>query len=134
MPADKPDNDLQQVTTLLLQYFDGLHRADVALLNTIFADEARLSAPGVRRSKSQWLELVANRPVPAQLGHAFAYQILSVDLSGEQAMAKVFCPLLGKRYLDYLGLLKEQGRWRIVAKQYADIPVINTDDPVTGHN
>ncbi|PKM19911.1 MAG: nuclear transport factor 2 family protein [Gammaproteobacteria bacterium HGW-Gammaproteobacteria-15] len=125
--AAEQDSDLPAITALLGQYFDGLHRADTALLDRIFDDEARLYAPGVRRSKSQWLELVANRPVPAQLGHAFAYQILSVDLSGEQAMAKVFCPLLGRQYLDYLSLLKEQGRWRIVAKQYADNPFINTN-------
>jgi len=127
MMAAEQDSDLPAITALLGQYFDGLHRADTALLDRIFDDEARLYAPGVRRSKSQWLELVANRPVPAQLGHAFAYQILSVDLSGEQAMAKVFCPLLGRQYLDYLSLLKEQGRWRIVAKQYADNPFINTN-------
>ncbi|MDR6984188.1 hypothetical protein J2X32_002830 [Rheinheimera pacifica] len=127
MMAAEQDSDLPAITALLGQYFDGLHRADTALLDRIFDDEARLYAPGVRRNKSQWLELVANRPVPAQLGHAFAYQILSVDLSGEQAMAKVFCPLLGRQYLDYLSLLKEQGCWRIVAKQYADNPFINTN-------
>ena len=121
------DADLVAITALLRHYFDGLHRADTALLSRIFDDAAHLYAPGVRRSKQQWLELVANRPVPAALGHAFAYQILSVELSGEQALAKVACPLLGRHYIDYLSLLKEQGQWRIVAKLYADNPFINND-------
>ena len=121
------DAELTAITALLGHYFDGLHRADTALLNQIFDDDVRLYAPGVRRSKQQWLELVANRPVPAALGHAFAYQILSVELSGEQALAKVACPLLGRHYIDYLSLLKEQGQWRIVAKLYADNPFINND-------
>ena len=121
------DAELTAITALLGHYFDGLHRADTELLSRIFDDDARLYAPGVRRSKQQWLELVANRPVPAALGHAFAYQILSVELSGEQALAKVACPLLGRHYIDYLSLLKEQGQWRIVAKLYADNPFINND-------
>ena len=121
------DAELTASTALLGHYFDGLHRADTALLSNIFDDAVRLYAPGVRRSKQQWLELVANRPVPAALGHAFAYQILSVELSGEQALAKVSCPLLGRHYIDYLSLLKEQGQWRIVAKLYADNPFIITD-------
>ncbi|MFO7704818.1 MAG: nuclear transport factor 2 family protein [Halopseudomonas sp.] len=127
MAAAERDADLPAIAALLGHYFDGLHRADTALLGGIFDDAAHLYAPGVRRSKQQWLELVANRPVPAALGHAFAYQILSVELTGEQALAKVSCPLLGRHYIDYLSLLKEQGQWRIVAKLYADNPFINTD-------
>ncbi|MBU1311736.1 MAG: nuclear transport factor 2 family protein [Gammaproteobacteria bacterium] len=119
--------ELAAISTLLGHYFDGLHRADTALLSSIFDDAAQLYAPGVRRSKQQWLDLVANRPVPAALGHAFAYQILSIEQTGEQALAKVACPLLGRHFIDYLSLLKEQGQWRIVAKLYADNPFINTD-------
>ncbi|MBT1065501.1 nuclear transport factor 2 family protein [Bowmanella sp. Y26] len=115
-------SELQVVEALLMQYFEGLHNADIKLLERIFDADARLYAPGVRRSKAQWLELVASRPVPCELGHPFDYQILAIELCGEQAMAKVSCPLLGRHFIDYLGLLKEQGTWRIVAKQYADNP------------
>ncbi|GAA0350766.1 nuclear transport factor 2 family protein [Bowmanella denitrificans] len=115
-------SDLQAIEALLMQYFDGLHRADIALLDSIFDPDARLYAPGIRRSKQQWLDLVANRPVPEKLGHSFDYQVLAIERCGEQAMAKVSCPLLGARFIDYLGLLKEGGNWRIVAKQYADNP------------
>lgn len=120
MPSDI--SDLQQVEGLLQRYFDGLHHADTRLLDSIFDDDARLYAPGIRRSKAEWLALVASRPVPQALGHTFAYQVLAIELCGEQALAKVSCPLLGRHFVDYLGLLKEQGRWRIVVKQYADNP------------
>lgn len=124
MNDDAICQDLQAVKTILMRYFDGLHRADTRMLDIIFDDNARLCAPGVRRSKKQWLERVANRPVPEALGHPFAYQILSMELCGEQAMAKVSCPLLGRQFIDYLGLLKEDGGWRIVSKLYADNPFI----------
>ncbi|GAB3038166.1 nuclear transport factor 2 family protein [Bowmanella dokdonensis] len=122
--SDPHVSQLQAVEALLMKYFDGLHRADTQLLDSIFDQDARLCAPGIRRSKRQWLELVANRQVPEALGDAFAYRILAVELCGEQAMAKVSCPLLGEQFIDYLGLLKENGNWRIVAKQYADNPFI----------
>ncbi|ALS98239.1 nuclear transport factor 2 family protein [Lacimicrobium alkaliphilum] len=122
MSQNAGTHDLQAVQAILMQYFDGLHRADTQKLSSIFDPHARLYAPGVRRSKKQWLELVANRPVPEALGHPFAYQVLSIELCGEQAMAKVSCPLLGRQFIDYLGLLKEDGDWRIVSKLYADNP------------
>lgn len=122
MNMDAKTAGLRSITDILMKYFDGLHRADTELLNSIFDDESRLYAPGIRRSKKEWLDLVANRPVPQQLGHAFAYKILSIELYGDQAMAKVVCPLLGKQFIDYLGFLRENGKWRIVAKQYADNP------------
>lgn len=119
---DAKTASFRSITDILMKYFDGLHRADTELLNSIFDDESRLYAPGIRRSKEEWLDLVANRSVPQQLGHAFAYEVLSIEVCGDQAMAKVTCPLLGKDFIDYLGLLWEDGKWRIVTKQYADNP------------
>src|SRR5690606_27696076 len=98
----------------------GLHHADVARLDRIFDHRAQLQAPGIRRSKQEWLALVASREVPAERGDAFAYRLLAVDLAGEQAMVRVHCPLLGQDYVDFLSLLKEQNCWRIVNKMYAD--------------
>jgi hypothetical protein len=36
-------------------------------------------------------------------------------------MVKVKCPLFDFNYVDFLGLLKEQGQWLIVNKMYSDI-------------
>lgn len=128
MNVDVKTGSLGDIRDILMKYFDGLHRADTELLNSIFDDESHLYAPGIRRSKKEWLDLVANRPVPQQLGHAFAYEVLSIEVCGDQAMAKVTCPLLGQNFIDYLGLLLEDGKWRIVAKQYADNPHVSTNN------
>lgn len=112
--------DFDRVTQLIEQYFIGLHTGDVALLNSLFHDDAVLKAPGLRRSKSEWLNAVANRDIPQQLDHPFDYRILALDIVGSQAMVKVLCPLLGHRYVDFLGLLKEDGQWLLVNKMYAD--------------
>ncbi len=105
---------------LLEQYFEGLHHGNVEKLTAIFHPRCQLQAPGIRRSRDEWLTLVAMRESPAKRGDPFNYRILSIDIQGEQAMAQVDCPLLGSRFTDYLGLLYESGEWKIVNKMYAD--------------
>ena len=43
MMATEQNSDLQAITALLWQYFDGLHRADTTLLNRIFDDELNIN-------------------------------------------------------------------------------------------
>ncbi|WP_277749872.1 nuclear transport factor 2 family protein [Pseudoalteromonas sp. R3] len=76
----------------------------------------------MRRTRDEWLQLVSDRTSPAENGDEFAYQILAIDWLGQQAMVKVLCPLFEHNYVDFLGLLKEQGQWRIVNKMYANLP------------
>jgi len=118
--TNAPSDDFESVTAIIQAYFNGLHNGDVPKLKSIFHQDAWLKAPGVRRSLEQWLESVANRPVPAQEGKSFNYKILSIDIVHDQAMVKVECPLFEFDYIDFLGLLKEQGQWLIVNKMYAD--------------
>ena len=114
------ETDLKAVQKITRDYFDGLHRGDVALLQTIFEKQAHLQAPGVRLSRDEWLAAVADRPTPEGLGHSFDFQLLAVDIVGKQALVKADSPLLGKHYIDYLSLLKENDEWRIVNKMYAE--------------
>ena len=115
-----PSSDLAQIEMVMMDYFVGLHHADVARLDRIFDSRAQLQAPGIRRSKQEWLAMVASRAVPSERGDVFAYRLLAIDLAGDQAVARVRCPLLGRDYIDFLSLLKERGHWRIVNKMYAD--------------
>lgn len=117
-------NTERSIKALIQGYFDGLHHADVDKLNRIFAPDCVLKAPGIRRTKTEWLQLVKSRPVPAEQNAAYDYQILNIEILGDQAMVKVDVPLLGSHFVDYLGLLRENGEWLIVNKMYADKPGI----------
>lgn len=108
------------VTEIIEQYFRGLYQGDSQLLRGLFSDDCLLKAPGKRRTLMQWLTDVKQRPCPQELGHDYKFEILSIEIIGQQAMVKVYCPLLGHEYIDYLGLLFEQGRWEIVNKMYAE--------------
>ena len=101
------------------RYFDGLHHGDVALLRPLFHPDCILKMPGGRRSRAQWLDDVASRPIPYETGHPWNYRILSLELEGDQAMVKAKCPLPHGNFTDYLGLLNENGVWKIVNKMYA---------------
>lgn len=114
-------SDFASITALIDKYFLGLHHGDVSVLKSIFHPDTWLKAPGSRRSLTQWLNDVKNRDTPLQLANPFRFKILAIDIVQDQAMVKVDCPLFNFRYVDFLGLLKEQGQWRIVTKMYTDI-------------
>lgn len=121
MCKQQDQRDFQRVTDIVQRYFTGLHRGDSQLLTSLFHPDAYLKAPQLRRGLAEWLSLVEQRAKPIDNGDSFDYQILSIDIIGQQAMVKVLCPLLGRTYIDFLGLLYEDQQWRIVNKMYADI-------------
>ncbi|OMH38026.1 nuclear transport factor 2 family protein [Motiliproteus sp. MSK22-1] len=114
-------NEFESVIAVVRDYFDGLHHGEESKLRAIFHPDAYLKAPGLCRSLEQWLEAVANRPVPEQQGRPYDFKLLSIEIIKDQAMVKLECPLFDHFYLDFLGLLKENGRWLIVNKMYTDL-------------
>lgn len=114
-------SDFESIAAIIQAYFHGLHYGDVTKLKSIFHQDTWLKAPGVRRSLEQWLEAVADRPIPVQQSKPFNFKILSIDVVQDQAMVKIQCPLFDFNYIDFLGLLKEQGQWLIVNKMYTDV-------------
>lgn len=113
--------DINEITTIIHDYFDGLHYGDVDKLEPIFHPDVWLKAPAVRRSLVSWLSDVKSREAPAELNKPFDYKILALDVVQDQAMVKIYCPLFDFHYIDFLGLLKEDGKWQIVTKMYTDI-------------
>lgn len=113
--------DIDVIESLIEQYFQGLHNGDTDLLKSIFHHDVFLKAPGNRRSMDQWLSDVTTREAPIKQGRLFDFKVLAIDIVKDQAMVKVQCPLFDFNYVDFLGLLKEQGRWLIVSKMYIDI-------------
>lgn len=114
-------HEFEAVMALVRDYFDGLHHGHVVKLREIFHRDAFLKAPGLRRSLEQWLELVTSRPAPSQQGRPYGFKLVSIEIIKNQAMVKLECPLFEHHYVDYLGLLKENGRWLIVNKMYTDL-------------
>lgn len=110
--------DYESIIALLNEYFDALYDGSAERLRAIFHDDAWLKGNGYRKTRDEWLEAVASRPVPRDEGMAFSFNILSLEILGDQAMAKVDVPLLAAHFIDFLGLLRENGEWKIVNKMF----------------
>ena len=114
--------DYKTVLAILQDYFDAMYTGDVEALRRIFHEDAWLKGAGYRRSRDEWLEAVAKRAVPKEEGRPYAFEILSVDIVGDHAMAKLNTPL-ASHFVDYLGLLKEEGSWKIVTKTFTILDI-----------
>ena len=123
MNAQQPtyNEDYQAIQTMMQNYFDGLYEGDVAKLRDVFHADAWLKGNNYRKSVEDWLDAVANRPIPKNEGMAYGFNIMSLEVIGNQAMAKVDIPLLAAHFIDFLGLLKEDGEWKIVNKMFTTI-------------
>ena len=53
-------------------------------------------------------------------GSPYKFNILSIDMTGDVAVAKVEDDCLGTSFTDYLTLIKHDGRWQIVMKAFFD--------------
>lgn len=115
-------NDREELLALLQRYFDGLYRGDVALLADVFHPQARLcgevKGQVLLRDMAPYLQAVAARASPQSLGEAQRMTVLALRIDGSVALATARCEMLGFNYLDQLSLLKDNGRWAIVAKLY----------------
>lgn len=120
-PVASYQHDYEAIIGVLNDYFDGLYAGDVNKLRAIFGEDAVLKGNGYRKTRDEWLEAVANRPIPRDEGMAFNFNIQSLEIVGDQAMARVDAPLPAAHFIDFLGLLKEDGRWRIVNKMFTTI-------------
>lgn len=117
-PVASYQEDYDAIMGLLNAYFQGLYNGNVDLLRSIFHVDAWLKANDYRKTRDEWLEAVADRPVPSVEGMEYNFNIQSLEIVGDQAMAKVDVPLLAAHFIDFLGLLKEDGEWKIVNKMF----------------
>lgn len=120
-PVPSYQSNHEAIVGLLNDYFDGLFEGDVEKLRSIFHADAWLKGNNYRKTLNEWLEAVANRPIPGDEGMEYNFNIQSLEIIGDQAMAKVDAPLLAAHFIDFLGLLKENGQWKIVNKMFTII-------------
>lgn len=130
-----------EIRTLLARYFDVLQTQDMVEFDDVFMPGAVLyssqSSELTVRSISEYRRIVETRPAPASMGAERRDEVLFIDaLSSEMALAKVRLWLNGAVMVDYLNLLRVDGRWRVAAKLYhrsesvTDVVARERDRPV----
>ncbi|MEZ2132622.1 MULTISPECIES: nuclear transport factor 2 family protein [unclassified Sinorhizobium] len=111
----------QAVEAVVHLYIEGMAFANETALRKAF--HPRASIIGHYDGAVEWLSrdefiaaIVAEGAAPP--GTQPFMDIMSIDVTGDAASVKVADEFAGKRYSDYLSLLKNEGRWTIVNKVY----------------
>ncbi|MEM9388606.1 MAG: nuclear transport factor 2 family protein [Pseudomonadota bacterium] len=108
---------------MLVTYFQGLYYSDTTRLATVFHPQALYATadehPTLVRHMDEYLSVVAARESPAARGDPRHDAIDAIELAGPNtAMARVRCVIGSRRFVDFLTLVRERGRWRIMAKVF----------------
>jgi hypothetical protein len=124
MNMDRTDLELIQQT--VQYYFDGLYHSDIEKLNKAFHPNAQVigyfQGTLMFNSLEQFLEFVKATPAPSKSGEKYDMRIVSIDMTGNEAVAKVEDLYLGFRFTDYLSLLNIEGTWVIINKTFYHEP------------
>ena len=111
------------VAVVLQNYFDALHHADAEQMDEVFhasgiyvtADET----PPLIRDKQTYLDVLRHRESPHSRGEKRKDHIDSVEFAGHNtARARVRCSIGSKDFVDYLTLIRDGGRWQVIAKVF----------------
>ncbi|MEK9720484.1 MAG: nuclear transport factor 2 family protein [Quisquiliibacterium sp.] len=118
------NDDTKAIEQTIQTYFDGLYEGDADKLASVFHPSSNLTWDhdgkiGVLASDA-WFEVVRKRQSAKAQGLARDDAILLLDQSGPTtALVKVKCQMPPRYFIDYLNLIKQDGRWLIVQKIYA---------------
>jgi len=110
-----------EIESVIRDYLDGMVFADAARLRRAFHPGACIV--GNFDDSLEWLSLESFISSCEQAGSApanepYYWEILSADVTGDVAVIKVADDYMGKRFTDYLSLLRYEGRWQIVNKTF----------------
>lgn len=124
MNMDKTDLELIQQT--VQYYIDGLYHSDVEKIKKAFHPNSQIigyfQGTLLFHSLEQFFEFVKATPAPSKSGEKYDMRIVSIDMTGNEAVAKVEDLYLGFRFTDYLSLLNIEGTWVIINKTFYHEP------------
>ena len=123
--GERVDGVHQQILRRLTTYLDALYGGDVGALRSTFHPLALLFGEVrgeiVQKSLDAYLQGVASRESPASRNEPNGMSILSVEVIGETASAKVHVKMGDFNYYNFLSMLKMGNDWVIVNKLFTHV-------------
>ena len=121
-----------EVTDVLQRYFDGLYACDVEQLRDVFHPGAIYATadeePLLVRSVQEYMAVVSRREASATRGEERRDFIDDIEFAGANtARARVRCSIGARDFVDFLTLIRTDGRGRIMAKIFQIIDTERTD-------
>jgi len=121
-------SEFAQIMETVTLYYDGHYYGDLEKLKKAF--HANCYIVGHFENdleyllRDAYLDYIREQKPPAELGHAYQVNVVSIEITGTAAVVKVADEYLGYRYTDYLSMIKIDDQWVIVCKAY------NTDGKI----
>lgn len=112
-----------EVQTLLSDYFELLYHCDLRLFDTVFHPDALYASadetPFLQRDMPTYREVIATRQSPASSREPRQDVIDAIEFAGDNtAFARVRCAIGPRQFVDFLTLVRVNGRWQIIAKVF----------------
>jgi len=116
-------SDEKQIRDTIQTYFDSMYESSSDKVFAAFHPNARITGyleDGLHEmSVGDFAGFVeSQQPSPKEKGERIRLDILSIELAGSTAVARVRDDYLGMTFLDSLSLLKTDNRWSIYNKLF----------------
>lgn len=113
--------DFSGVVSVVHQYLDGLYQCDVETFKQVFHPQAIYATadetPLLYRQMDEYFSIIATRQSPASRGEGRNEAIDDLQFAGENtAFARVRCAIAETQFVDFLTLVRTNGRWQIMSK------------------
>ncbi len=113
----------QQIRDTIQIYFECMYESSSEKTHAAFHPNAKITGylkdNLYEMSLKDFANLVASQqPSPKEKGETVPLDILSIEIAGNTAVARVRDEYRGTTYLDTLSLLKSDGKWRIYTKLF----------------
>jgi len=116
-------NDEQQIRETLQTYIDSMYESSAEKARVAFHPNAKVTGyleDGLHEMTTEDFAgfVAAQQPSPKDKGETIELEILSIDIAGDTAAARIRDNYLGLNFLDSISLLKTDGRWSIYNKLF----------------
>lgn len=118
-----------QIQKVIENYFYGVFDGNIEKLRKVFHPKALLigdiNGESYFKTLAEYLEGVKDRKSPKELNESFNMKIISLEILGNNAIAKLNVPIFGYNYYDLMSLSKINDNWVIVNKLFTNIEYAN---------
>lgn len=116
-------SDEQQIRDTIRVYFDCMYESSAEKTRAAFHPSAKITGylqGGLHEmTVENFADFVAGQqPSAKEKGEPQRLDVLSIDIAGDTAVARVRDDYLGMTFLDTLSFLKSDGKWRIYNKLF----------------
>ena len=116
-------SDEQQIRDNIQTYFDCMYESSADKTRAAFHPNAKITGYLEDKLYEMSVEdfagfVASQQPSAKDKGEPERLDVLSIDIAGNTAVAKVRDDYLGMTFLDTLSFLKSDGQWRIYNKLF----------------